>query len=220
MLPQVRGILTIRARSKITLHFIRRYIPPGCVAKTRNMPDIPAFSRLAGRAPQRLKLRTYFFVNPKEGIMAFFGKKSKEMTEQRCKEMVEDFLNAIGVDPNKSRLEGEDMGWHIVRGSALTYIFIGVYDDFKSLRIFSPILYLPEENILPFYRRCLEINFELINCAICVRENKVALVVERPLEGLDPEELEGMVEYMSRVADELDNKMSDEFGAKIFSQQG
>jgi hypothetical protein len=28
-------------------------------------PDIPAFSRLAGLAPQRLKLLTYFFANPK-----------------------------------------------------------------------------------------------------------------------------------------------------------
>ena len=28
-------------------------------------PDIPAFSRLASRAPRRPKLRTYFFVNPK-----------------------------------------------------------------------------------------------------------------------------------------------------------
>ena len=28
-------------------------------------PDIPAFSRLARRAPQRPKLRTYFFVSPK-----------------------------------------------------------------------------------------------------------------------------------------------------------
>jgi hypothetical protein len=27
-------------------------------------PDIPAFSRLDRRAPQRPKLRTYFFVNP------------------------------------------------------------------------------------------------------------------------------------------------------------
>ena len=149
-----------------------------------------------------------------------FGKKSKDMTEEKCKEMVEDFLSAIGVGPNKCRMEGEGLGWYIFRGSTLTYIFIGVYDDFKSLRIFSPILYLPEENILPFYRRCLEINFELINCAICVRDDRVALVVERPLEGLDPEELEGMIEYMLGVADELDNKLADEFRAKIFSEQG
>jgi len=31
-------------------------------------PDIPASSRLAKRAPQRLKLRTNFFVNPKQAM--------------------------------------------------------------------------------------------------------------------------------------------------------
>jgi hypothetical protein len=31
-------------------------------------PDIPAFSRLAGLAPQHPKLRTYFFVNPKQQL--------------------------------------------------------------------------------------------------------------------------------------------------------
>ena len=55
----------LRARAKITLHFRRRCIPPDCVAKTRNMLDIPAFSRLVSRAPQHLKLRTYFCANPK-----------------------------------------------------------------------------------------------------------------------------------------------------------
>ena len=34
--------------------------------KNSEYPDSPAFSRLAGRAPQHPKLRTYFFVNPKD----------------------------------------------------------------------------------------------------------------------------------------------------------
>jgi hypothetical protein len=46
----------LRARAKITSHFGRRCIPPGCVAKTRNIGNIPAFSRLAGRAPTRPNL--------------------------------------------------------------------------------------------------------------------------------------------------------------------
>jgi len=50
----------LRAHSKITSHFRRQYIPLDCVVKTRNMPDIPAFPRLDRRAPQHLKLRTYF----------------------------------------------------------------------------------------------------------------------------------------------------------------
>ena len=54
----------LRARQKITLHFRRRCIPPDCVAKILNMLDIHAFSCLVSRAPQHLKLRTYFLPNP------------------------------------------------------------------------------------------------------------------------------------------------------------
>jgi hypothetical protein len=81
--------------------------------------------------------------------------------------------------------------------------------------VFSPILYLPPENILPFYRRCLEINRELLNCALCVQEDKVALVSQRFVEGLDPVELEGTIGYVAAAADDLDNKLADEFGAKM-----
>ncbi|MEA3416441.1 MAG: hypothetical protein U9R02_09860, partial [Thermodesulfobacteriota bacterium] len=38
--------------------------PPDYVTKILNMLDIHAFSRLASRAPQHLKLRTYFLPNP------------------------------------------------------------------------------------------------------------------------------------------------------------
>jgi hypothetical protein len=40
------------------MHFIR------LCCKNSEYPDIPAFSRLAGRAPQHPKLRTYFFREP------------------------------------------------------------------------------------------------------------------------------------------------------------
>jgi hypothetical protein len=45
----------LRARTKITLHFKRRCIQPGCVAKARNMLDIPALSRLASANPKTAK---------------------------------------------------------------------------------------------------------------------------------------------------------------------
>ena len=62
----------LRARTKITQHFRRRCILPDCVAKSRNMPDIPAFSRLASRASQYLKRRTYFCANPKGLVSLLF----------------------------------------------------------------------------------------------------------------------------------------------------
>ena len=151
--------------------------------------------------------------------MGFFGKKAKETTKEDCITMVENFLTNIGLNPAEQRLKGDTTGWIAVRGSAIVYIMVFEYEHFSSIRIYSPILYLPEENILPFYRKCLEINFSLVNCAICVYEDKVALVVERPIGGLDPEELEGMINYLSSVADDLDNKLADEFGAKILSER-
>jgi len=61
MVPAGNTLGVLRARVKITSHFKHRCIPPGCVAKARNMPDIPALSRLARQAPQHLKLGTYFY---------------------------------------------------------------------------------------------------------------------------------------------------------------
>ena len=40
----------LRNEAEITSHFKRRCIPPNCVAKAQEYPDIPALSRLAGRA--------------------------------------------------------------------------------------------------------------------------------------------------------------------------
>ena len=53
-----------RAHAEITSHSWRRCIPPGCVEKTRNMPDIPAFPRLASWAPQRHSSVNLFLREP------------------------------------------------------------------------------------------------------------------------------------------------------------
>jgi len=55
---------TLRARAKITSHFKRRCILPGGVAKVRNMPDIPALSRLARQVPQHFKFVNLFLREP------------------------------------------------------------------------------------------------------------------------------------------------------------
>ena len=57
--------------------------------------------------------------------------------------------------------------------SAAVFISLHEVGGASSLRAHSPILYLPTENILPFYRRCLEINRELLNCELCAHEIEV-----------------------------------------------
>jgi hypothetical protein len=150
--------------------------------------------------------------------MALFSKKdNKKITTQDAVQMVEQFLQKVGLNPSQHRIEDPSApAWGIVRGSAQVYISVIHRDEGDPfLRIYSPMLYLPSDNILPFYRRCLEINKELFNCALSVHEDKVLLISQRSILGLDPEELEGTLNFLSSVADDLDNKLADEFGAKM-----
>ena len=41
---------------------------------------------------------------------------------------------------------------------------------------------------------------------------------EGPIKGLDPEELEGTLTFLAGVADDLDNKLADEFGARLYTE--
>lgn len=152
--------------------------------------------------------------------MGLFGtKKVKETTIGDCMGMIESFFRKIGTDASSQRLrDKETTGWWAQRGSAAIFIMLNDHDGMTTLRIVSPLLYLPQENILPFYRRCLEINLGLLNCALGVTGDKVVLATERPIEGLDPEELEGTLNFLSAVADDLDNQLADEFGAKLYTE--
>ncbi|KAA3656429.1 MAG: hypothetical protein DWQ04_31165 [Chloroflexi bacterium] len=138
------------------------------------------------------------------------------MTIQQCIKMIVAFYKKHNANINDFRIPQQEHGWWIQRGSATVYIIINPHEHAPSIRIMSPILYLPEDYILPFYRRCLELNMELMNCALGAAEDTVSVVTERPIAGLDPEELESMIAYLSGVADEIDDKLAEEFKARLF----
>jgi hypothetical protein len=152
--------------------------------------------------------------------MGLFGTKKvteKGTTVQDCVRMIENFLKKAKMRPNDHRLPDPDtIGWWLQRGSARIYIVLNQHGETKTVRIFSPILYLPEDHILPFYRRCLEINMGLIQCAFAATEDTIGLVSERPIEGLDETELETLLLYVSGVADDVDNVLAVEFRAKLY----
>ena len=148
------------------------------------------------------------------------GKKETEavaVTTQDCQCMIESFLEKVGLDPKEQRLpDKRALGWCVHRGSATVFIVLEEQNGYPTLRIVSPILYLPEGRILALYRKCLEINMGLINCALGVFEDRIAVVSERPIASLDPAEFEERLNYLSAVADDLDEKLSQEFEAKQY----
>jgi hypothetical protein len=156
--------------------------------------------------------------------MSLFGAKKVETKETPITDyvkMVETFLKKVDLNPTQQRLPNRDtLGWWVQRGSALIYITLNQHESVPTLRVLSPILYLPENYILPFYRRCLELNMELIHCAFGVINDRITLVSERPLKGLDQQELEGLIGYLSSMADEMDDKLGAEFNAQKYTQGG
>ena len=142
------------------------------------------------------------------------------MQDQDYIGMVDDFFRKININPEDVRKKEENVfNWHLMRGSAAVYIYLFLHEgEARTIRIVSPIVFIPQKNILPLYRRCLEINLELINCALCAMDDKIAVVHERPTDGLVPEELDSSIQYLSSVADDLDDRLSNEFGALVYTK--
>ncbi len=151
--------------------------------------------------------------------MAVFGdrKSPDERLVKDCVQMVETFLRNVGLDPKAQRFpEPDALVWFAVGGNAKLFIFIENVDGTTTLGVNSPILYLPSQNLLPFYRRCLELNRGLLNCAICVLEDEVILTSTRSAQGLDYSELERTFYHLSGTADMLAKNLAEEFGAKLW----
>lgn len=131
---------------------------------------------------------------------------------------VEQILANIGVDPVSARMKVQaGYGWNFQRGSALIEVYI-TQEERGYLQVLSPILHLPQTNLLPLYRRLLELNLQLTNASVGVHQDVVYVFNERPLEGLDPTEADSIIRKLSIYADELDNSLAEEYGGRLYGQ--
>ncbi len=131
--------------------------------------------------------------------------------------LVQNILREIGVDPDQARLATtEGLGWAFRRGSAIVEIYLVQRDGAGSLKVLSPIMHLPSSGLLPLYRRLLEMNLTLSNAAFGVYSDVVFVFSERPLDGLDPQEVDHIIEQVARFADEYDDRLVSEFGGRLY----
>jgi hypothetical protein len=132
--------------------------------------------------------------------------------------MVETYFRHRNLDPHDHRLSGaEGYGWWLTEGSAKVYVFVQESPNGAVLRITSPLVFLPKTNLEAFYRRLLDINTNLTSCALSTHGDIVLIVSQRPIAGLVQEELDELVWNTAYVADLLDNKLSEEFGAPMYA---
>jgi hypothetical protein len=97
-------------------------------------------------------------------------------------------------------------------------VTVASYEAEKTtyLRVASPVIGLPADATkqVGCMRKLLELNAAgLANAAFGLVGDRVVAVSERPVEGLDPEEVEQMVRHLAAVADTFDDRLAKEFGA-------
>jgi hypothetical protein len=132
---------------------------------------------------------------------------------------VEQILTAIRVDPLAARMKMEEgFGWSFQRGSAIIEIFVSQQNGVGFFQVLSPIMHLPINGLLPLYRRLLELNLQLTNASLGVYLDVVYVFSERPLDGLDANEANTIITMVASYADDLDDKLVQEFGGRLYGK--
>jgi hypothetical protein len=152
--------------------------------------------------------------------MSLFGthKVSKGLVEEAIV-MVETYFRHRGLNPHEHELAGsEGCGWWLTEGSAKVYVFVQNSPHGAVLRITSPLIFAPTKNQEAFYKRLLDINSNLTNCALSTHGDIVLIVSQRPTTGMVQEELDELVWNIAYVSDLLDDKLAEEYGCRMYSE--
>ncbi len=153
--------------------------------------------------------------------MAFMGRNRQQGAPriEQYAQTVEAILANIGIDPAQARMAMSDgFGWSFQRGSATIEIYVTQKETGGYLQVLSPIAHLPMTGLLPLYRRLLELNLQMTEAALGVYTEIVFVFVERPLDGLDANEADQIINNVAAYADELDDKLVSEFGGRLYGR--
>jgi hypothetical protein len=151
--------------------------------------------------------------------MGFFGR-GRQQTQVSNKEQVaahvERILQEAGIRLEEARLNVEGLGWKFKQGSAEIEIYINNKDGKEYFQVVSPIMHVPQNGLVAFYRRLLELNLIHANLTFGVFSDLVYVFNERPLDGLDLGEARDIIAGVALNADSYDNLLVNEFGGRIY----
>ncbi|MBF0278003.1 MAG: YbjN domain-containing protein [SAR324 cluster bacterium] len=124
-------------------------------------------------------------------------------------ELITDFLENCGEAEKAFVNETE---WWIVNGSVKVQVFLTSLDEDAELIVAANILHLDKDSpTLNKYILQLNGSFKLKGASFGIRNQQLILSFVRPVEGLDPEELEWMIACIAILADEYDDFLIHKF---------
>ncbi len=139
---------------------------------------------------------------------------------ENCKVDIKVMFSEVDLKEGEAWIETE-YGFLFERGSAKIEVhFVIDEDGIPYVVFYSPIVYLPPNNLLAFYRHLLELNFDLDGqVAVGVAHDTVSVRASHAIAGLTEEGLVEVMGVVSGVADDLDDHLHKEFGAPFFESE-
>ncbi len=103
--------------------------------------------------------------------------------------------------------EDNEIHWEFLWHERPYYILI---DEGKIILVFH-VGEIPSDLILPFYRRCLELNSDLVMASINIFETSVRLSLFSSIEHLEEKELHNMLESHMNMSQYVLEELSKDF---------
>ncbi|MGQ9707157.1 MAG: YbjN domain-containing protein [bacterium] len=125
-------------------------------------------------------------------------------------DIINGVIAELGVNPDEVFNRAKNM-WTLYKGSAQVIIEFFTIENTWYIDIRSSICPIPTSNVLPFYRKLLELNHWNIGIKFSVEQDRAWLSINRELEGMDKSEAMANLNRVGNMSDEWDEKLRDEF---------
>ena len=125
---------------------------------------------------------------------------------------ITEVLTKLGVDPTTYQLpDSNGKGWAVPMDKSILFVNLGEVDGQPSLRMTCPILFMPTQDLMPFYRKLLDLNSKLIDGALAMDRDTVYIITQQALDGLSSAAVEGLIQRTRKQADVLTDLLIQEF---------
>ena len=128
---------------------------------------------------------------------------------------VEKCISNLGVDPLKCR--GKNPGsWTLKKGSVQVWVDVWYIEREKRayFQVMSPVMKIPAEKTLEFYKELLQINDRLFGVAFTIYKDNVWLKHIRETENLDESEIMNTLHRVGNYADQYDDVLKQKYNAE------
>lgn len=130
-------------------------------------------------------------------------------------EIIKKVINSLGLTADEC-FNAKENYWSLKKGSADVYISLFVLGEGEGrewyIEFSSPVMKLPSDNLVAFYRRLLEENAKWVSTRFSVRGDTIWLDITRELAGMDYDECYRNLTRIGDVADGIDDILAEEFG--------